>query len=235
MLSKKVKFMSLALVGLMGLNAFNYAEQVRRYSHLNAGIIADNEYTGLTSSYFKIEGQVGDTINDFVVDYKGKSTNVYTITTPTNSLSNVGTGLKLTNPGTGEATIKYNGASLKLEYNVKPDPDAVTAEKPEQETKKHKLYKVTANGKPASGVIMYIDDSKNAFKTTGDLYIPENFLDNKTHAIYVAKFTKNGPVAYKVTEFTSLAGEINFMNYGESDVEIKGNNINLKTDLNSLY
>lgn len=243
----KNKVLATVLVGLMAFNGYNYVSQVVSQGSLNASILGvDNEYADLTSSYFKIEGTAGQFVKDFKVDYKGKIVSGYTITSPTDSLKVTQDGLKLVKEGTGIATISYQGAKMEIPYNVSPDPNAPKEEElpvPEQEDTTvnsqpeitYKLCNITANGQPASGVIMYIDDSKNAFKTKGQFYIEESFLDGNTHSIYIAKFTNKGPVAYKVCDFTSLAGEVNFMNYNESDVEVKGLNINIKTNLNELF
>lgn len=239
----KNKILATLLVGLVAFNGYSFVNQVISQGSLNASILGtDNEYTGLTSSYFKIEGVAGQTISDFKLDYRGKLVTEYTVTSPTNSLKATSGGLKLVGEGTGTATFEYRGATLTVDYSVSPDPNAKPVDKPAEEESSnkqpevtYKLCNITANSKPASGLIMYIDDSKNAFKTKGQFYIEESFLDGSTHSIYIAKFTNKGPVAYRVCDFTSLAGDVNFMNFNESDVEVKGLNINIKTNLNELF
>ena len=212
----------------------------------------DSAFTGLTASYYKIEGNVGDIITDFVVDYKGMTLDDYVLDCPTHSFIKTKEGLELIEPGEGTATIKFNNSTYKFDYVVNPDPNA-----PAEETKEgsstnqegsstnpegvnetivdYKTCTLTANGTPCVGLITYIDDSKNAFKNKGSFYIQKEFLDGKTHSLYIAKFTSEGPVAYKITDFTSLAGEINFMGYNPEEIEINDLAINIKNDLAKLF
>lgn len=249
----KNKLLMSTLVGVVALCGYQLVNTSIEQGSLFALVDSTaDEYTGLTASYFKVEGKVGDVLEDFVVDYKGKSVTDYTITSNTDSLEKVDTGIKLVKEGKGNAQVSYNNVVYNFEYVVelteeqkKQQSEQVNSGglngstelgKNEKPTIDYKTCTITANGKPCSGMIMYIDDSKNAFKTTGSFFIQKEFLDGKTHSIYIAKFTTNsGPVAYKVTEFTSLAGEVSFLNYNESEVEISNLTINLKTDLNNLF
>lgn len=241
MLDRKNKVLIGGLLALLAINTSHYAINLKTESQMNAGILQDeSDYSDLTSSYFRIEGMVGDTISDFVIDYRGKTVNSFTVETINNSIVNTGKGLDLLKAGEGTAIFNYAGASLSIDYSIKANPDMP---EPKEEVSSnapptnmnYKTCTLTSNGTVAKGVIMYIDDSKNAFKSTGTFYIEESFLDGKTHTIYVAKFTNKGPVAYAITQFTSLANDVNFMNYNESEVEINNLNINLKTDLNNLF
>ena len=246
MLNTRNKVLVGLLTGSMLFCGGQYVHNLRENSQMYAGLVqSNNEFSDLTSSYYRLEGTVGDVLSDFVIDYKGKTVTSYTIQSEHNALETTPKGLKLINSGEGTATFKYADAVCKIDYVIKPDPNAtIVDETPNPEevaginTNPQAIYKtctITANDMPAQGIIMYIDDSKNAFKSTGTFYIEESFLDGKTHTIYIAKFTSRGPVAYAVTQFTSLAHEVNFMNYNESDVDINNLNINLKTDLNNLF
>lgn len=245
----KNKLLILTLIGLATINSTQYLNKLKQESNVNAGILQEaNEYSDLTSSYFRIEGMVGDTLTDFVMDYKGKTVNGYTVQSDTNSIEVTKDGIKLVKSGEGTTIFKYADAICKIDYSIEANPDIKEEEEEEEvvdantttEAKppvdmKYKTCTITSNHVTAKGIIMYIDDSKNAFKSTGTFYIEEGFLDGKTHTIYVAKFTNKGPVAYPITQFTSLAGEINFMNFNSDEVDINDLNINLKTDLNSLF
>jgi hypothetical protein len=249
----------------VAINGAAYVQNQFSQGILHASILDESEeYTGLTSSYFRIEGTAGDVLEDFVMDFRGKTVKDYTVKTPTNSLSVKNGQLLLTASGSGTATFDYRGATCTIDYTVYSNPNAVvetpvtvpdtststpvtsasaststsnsaTVTLPTVEEVTYKTVSINANGAPASGLIMYIDDSKNAFKTTGTFYIEETFLDGNTHAIYIAKFTNKGPVAYKVCEFTSMAGDVNFMNFNENDVDIYGFTINIKTSLSALF
>lgn len=241
MVKFKMKLLSVTLVALVGITAYFYLKDIAREGALYAGIVTnENTYSDLTASYYMIEGIVDDVIEDFTLDFKGETVTDYRVDTPTNSLKCTPDGLLLIEEGEGQATFTYKNSTLILKYKVSPNPNKPKTTQPSgeiNEIKEKEAVKctITANDKPANGVIIYIDDSKTAFKTTGTFIIPTQYIDNNTHSIYVAKFTSKGPVAYKLTEFTSLANEINFMNYNPEDVEITGTNINIKTELNYLF
>ena len=241
MLNLRNKILLLGMSGLLALNGYNYIATLKDNTEINAGIVqSDNEYNKLTASYYKIEGTVGDVISDFVMDYDGKTVNSFKVKTDNDAIVNTGKGIELKKSGEGTAQFIYADSICEIQYSIEANPDIVETEETKTENEpptdmKYLTCTITSNDIPAKGIIMYIDDSKNAFKSTGTFYIEESFLDSKIHTIYIAKFTNKGPIAYAVTQFTTLADDVNFMNYNESDVEINDLNINLKTDLNNLF
>ncbi len=201
---------------------------------INAGIFSTGEkYSELMANYFKIEGEVGDTLEDFALDLLGAPVKNYTVLSPTNSLSKGDKGLNLIAEGTGVATIKAGDYTLEIEYDVKPgEKQQADGTIPDSEDLE---CTITAKGEKAHDLILYIDDSANAFKSNqGVFYIPKSYLDGATHSLYVAKFTKQGPVSYKISDFTTIAGEVGFSNYAQADVSVKGTQINLNTGISNL-
>lgn len=194
----------------------------------------------LISNYYTIEGTVGDTIPDFELSMKGKVVKKYTVISPTSSIKPMNNGIKLVQSGEGEAKFMVGNEYVKVSYDIEPGPEEDEPEDSEEGVIEEAVdiggtaCTLSANGELLTNAILYIDDSKNAFKISDNFVIPDSAIDGETHTLYLAKFTKQGPVAYKVTEFTSLAGEVSFINYNSDEVKVNGKNITLLHGKNGL-
>lgn len=210
-----VTTLALTVVGLFG------AVMLQGRADVQAGIYDNNQRVPLMSNYFVLEGEVGDVITDFELSIDGALAESYFVNSPTESIRRTTRGLEFIAGGEGNATFRAGGQTVDVAYKIEGGPEIVE----EVVELDGKQFKLTANGEPLTGAILYINDSKNAFKIKDTFVIPESLINGETHTLYLAKFTKNGPVAYKITEFTSMAGEVSFKGYNQDEVKIEGNEI----------